>query len=331
MRFARPSAAWARVSCLALAGIGLALVCHFLDFGVLLSTLAHLQARWFVAALALYGALFIPASYRWHLVLRLMDLAVSPLATFRSAVVGHFFYVTLFGVVGGDTARSALYSRWHRMPLPAVIATAPLDRLLGFCGLLLFSLGAGIAALVSGGWGRAGSFGVAWPKWSMLLVLAAVTAGILLMRRAPARSFLGRLLAALKENARRLRRNPAVAARGAVCGFLVQVALSGVVALNLQAVASGPLPWGQLAWTFPLITAAGALPLTFAGIGSREGAALLLLGLYGVSRPEATAAAMLTMFCSLAWAGIGGLVLWRANSSRAVKLAGPVKVSSSRC
>jgi uncharacterized membrane protein YbhN (UPF0104 family) len=62
--------------------------------------------------------------------------------------------------------------------------------------------------------------------------------------------------------------------------------------------------------SFPWIVTAGGLPLSVAGIGPREGAAVLLLGRFAVSRAAAlNAAAMLFVFSALIPAALGGLLL----------------------
>src|SRR5205814_877912 len=65
---------------------------------------------------------------------------------------------------------------------------------------------------------------------------------------------------------------------------------------------------------FPIISLLSALPVTVAGSGVREGASLVLLGLYGVSKEDAVAAAFLTLSVSLTWALAGALLLWRESN-----------------
>jgi uncharacterized membrane protein YbhN (UPF0104 family) len=106
---------------------------------------------------------------------------------------------------------------------------------------------------------------------------------------------------------------------------MVQTALSGVLALNLCAVATGSLDWEKLAWTFPLIVAFSALPISVGGLGTREGLATILWGMYGVPKADAIAASLLTLAAGLFWAAGAGLLLvkngkkepghhWRASS-----------------
>lgn len=69
--------------------------------------------------------------------------------------------------------------------------------------------------------------------------------------------------------------------------------------------------------TFPWIVTAGGLPLSVAGIGPREGAAVLLLGRFGIV-PEIAlnAGALLFVFSSLVPAALGGAVLLGARLRR---------------
>src|SRR5437588_601538 len=106
-------------------------------------------------------------------------------------------------------------------------------------------------------------------------------------------------LAAFFQAGKKLLRSPAAAISGIGCGFLVQLALSGVFALNLLAIAKAPLPWASLGWTFPLIVIAGGIPVTVVGFGTREGAAIGLLGLYGISAADAVAMSLLSVSVNL--------------------------------
>jgi rSAM/selenodomain-associated transferase 2 len=111
----------------------------------------------------------------------------------------------------------------------------------------------------------------------------------------------------------KLVRNRSVAAQGLFCGWMVQLCMSAVLALSLQAVASDPVPWFRLLWVFPIVTAVSGVPVTVAGLGVREGAALTLLGWYGVPAAEAVTASLLTLAAGLFWMAVGGWLLWRED------------------
>jgi hypothetical protein len=94
----------------------------------------------------------------------------------------------------------------------------------------------------------------------------------------------------------------------------MQLAINAVLALNLQAVSHTPVPWVHVVWAFPLITAISGLPITMAGIGARDGAAIALLGWCGIPAADAEAMSMLTLCVSALWGLLGGLVLWRESN-----------------
>jgi uncharacterized membrane protein YbhN (UPF0104 family) len=264
-----------------------------------------MRRGWFLGSFLVYGLVFLPAAMRWHLVLRLMDNAIHPLVSLRVSLVGHFFYTVFFGVVGGDATKAALYARWYERPLPQILASAPLDRLLGFAGLWLFMAGSFLVATLSGAFRRFGPITLRRPSPWTFLILLLVVVGCWLVRRASSYAYLQTVLLSFRSGAQRLIQAPTVAFNGILCGVLVQMGLAAVMALNVRAVTSGSLNWQELAWTLPIITIISALPITMAGLGAREGAALTLLGLYGVPAETAVAASLLTVAVSLSWAVIG--------------------------
>src|SRR5947209_11861561 len=136
----RKCGSWLSILPIIVAFILLFVVFRGLDFRVLTQTFAQMRVWCFVSAVALYGLLFLPAAWRWHLVLRSSDAAVSFGATLRASLIGHFFYTTFFGVIGGDSAKAVLYADRFGFSPASILATAPLDRLLGSIGAILFAL-----------------------------------------------------------------------------------------------------------------------------------------------------------------------------------------------
>ena len=111
MPVAKQSWLWGRLFILAVTGVGVYLVYRRLNLEVLAQTFRRMHWGWFLSAVALYGALFLPAAWRWHIALRLTGHAVHPGAAARHSLIGHFFYTLLLGVFGGDSAKSEVYAR----------------------------------------------------------------------------------------------------------------------------------------------------------------------------------------------------------------------------
>jgi uncharacterized protein (TIRG00374 family) len=269
-----------------------------------------MEVGWFLLAMLLFGFLFVPATSRWKIALKATGSHIRFLPALRLSLIGHFFYTILLGAAGGDAAKSALYSRWNGLPLTKILAASSIDRLLGMVGLIVFTAFAFGLAASRGGLENLGSMSVRWPAWWLLLVVAAVGLVIGWIRRSPIESPQRRFLKTLSESSRKLMRSPSDFSTGILCGILVQASLSGVLALCLNAVSVEPIPWAQLAWTFPVISVVSALPVTFAGLGVRDSASVVLFGLCHVPASTAIAASLLTAAVSLAWTVVGAGLLW---------------------
>jgi uncharacterized protein (TIRG00374 family) len=300
-----------RILCIAVTILAMFLVLRRVPAKVLSNVIQATHPGWLLAGVIGYGLLFLPAACRWHLALRANDSAVNWWTSLRVSFIGHFFYTLLFGAAGGDATKSTLYARWYHLPLSGILAASSLDRLLGCLGLILFASLAIVMAAAHQGLAIFSQLSFRWPA-SWLLVSGIVAALLLaLLKNSAPKSLFNQFLRSFAQSSRRLIRSPAKLAGGVLCGLGVQVALSGVLALCLQAVSHDPIPWLQLAWTFPVISVASALPVTVAGLGMRDGAAIMLLGLYRVSAADAVAASLLTAMISLLWTFAGAIVLWR--------------------
>jgi glycosyltransferase 2 family protein len=300
-----------RLVCLAVTVAALFLVFRRIPVRTLWVTLRGMRVEWFLGSIVLYGLMFLPAARRWHLALRVNDSIVDAAATVRFSIIGHFFYLLLFGGAGGDTAKAAVYARRYKLPLPKTLASVSLDRLMGSGALIVVAaIAFGIAA-AHGGFGGTKSFSLRGSAWWLLLLLPAIIVALIFLRRSRHESILHRFAAAFLEGGKRLLSSPKMVLSGFTCSLLMQVAVNGALAMNLQAVSHAPIPWLRLVWTFPLITAVSGLPITFAGIGARDGAAIALLGWCGVAAADAEAMSLLTLCVSVFWGLVGGFVLWR--------------------
>src|SRR4051812_38057072 len=123
---------WSRAAAAIVAVSAVVFLLHRLHPGALLDAFRSTRPGWVAVAALVYGLLFVPAAWRWHLALRLGRNEVDFGVTTRISLIGHFFYTIFFGAAGGDVAKCMLYSRWFGKPLPEVLVAASLDRLLGF-------------------------------------------------------------------------------------------------------------------------------------------------------------------------------------------------------
>ncbi len=313
---------WKRALGLAVSLLTLYLVFRRIDVAALLPVFRQMRPGWFFAAVALFGFACLCAGWRWHLMLRLTGVPVHLGATLRVYFIGHAFSFILFGPALGDVAKSALYARWYALPLPPVIAAAPLDRLLGLGGLMGFcALAFGLAAAS----GLASTGSPAGVNLSPALIIAVLAAGALallvIVRWRPAsESPLARTFKAFAEGMTRLLASPRLALPGLVLGFVVQAASCGLLALCLKAVVTVPCPWTKMLWTFPVLAAMNAIP-SVSGLGVRESAALALLTLYGVPPADAVVASLLVLPVNLLPVAFGGWFLWQGEKTFTIQSA----------
>jgi uncharacterized protein (TIRG00374 family) len=300
-----------RIACVTASILGLLLVIRQIQLKTLSVAFQEIQWVWLGLALLVFGSLFLPAGIRWQLALKANGCSVSIATAVRISLIGHFFYTILFGAAGGDAAKSALYTRWHEVPFTKTLAASSLDRLLGFAGLICFMALTFSGAATGGAFEKLGAISLRWPGYWIAFAVVIAIAATIWFRRSAAHSPERRFLRDFSEAGCKLVRSPKSMVLGTGCGVAVQFALSGVLALSLAAVSHEPIPWLKLAWTFPVISIISALPITFAGLGIRDSAAVVLLGLYGVSPSNAVAASLLTAAVSLVWTIVGAAVLWR--------------------
>jgi uncharacterized membrane protein YbhN (UPF0104 family) len=318
---------WIELGTLVIAGTALLFVFRRVDLKELGHTLRDAHIGWLIASIVSYGIVFPPSAWRWHLMLRLTGNAVHFGATSAMTLIGHFFYTVFFGVAGGDFAKSALYAKWYQLPLSEILAAAPLDRLLGFGGLFLFALISFVLAAWNGAFVEMHPGSLHLPLGWMAAALVLIVSVWIAFKRFGRGQGTSRWLNALRSSFTQMAVSRGIVVQALVCGFLVQIGLAGSLALALQAVSRTHIPWGPLLWTFPVICIVGAIPVSVAGLGFREGAALGLLGLYGISPADAVAASLLTLVGRLAWAVVGGIVLWRDRRLQLDKLPLPKTLS----
>jgi glycosyltransferase 2 family protein len=306
-----------RLGCALFSLIALGVVLRRVDLASLGRVFSEARIGWIAAGWGMFGLACAMAAARWHVVLRLSRSAVHPMATFRSVLVGHLFNTVLLGPTGGDIAKSAIYSRWYRFPASNILSTCVLDRLLGGAGFLIFAAATPAFAVYSGEVSAKAKDFLSSPRFfliaaAVILFLAALH---LISKRFNLPSPLRRLSAAIIANGSQLLRNPRLALLGLLFSVLSHICMSAIFICSLKAVTQTPFSLAALIWVFPVISLITSAPVTFAGAGLREGAALFFLGMYGIPDADAVAASLLVLATYLLWAGISGVVAWRGETA----------------
>ena len=323
---------WQRLLCLALTAGLVTFLFRRIDPEALRHSLAHVRWGWFAAAFALYGLALCLAGLRWHVTLHAIRCAVHVGASVRLAFIGHFLFVVLFGAAAGDVAKAALYARWYRFGVPELAASTPLDRALGFVAALAVGGVAVLMGFFSGGFRNLRALEIHLPTgWLVVagvVVLAAV--GALAFWKPAGENWWVRAWQTLRLGFRNFISSRRQSTLGLLFAISAQLALSGVFACLVRAVAGDSLPWLKLAWTFPTIMMLSCLPITVAGAGVREMLALAFLGLYGVPAADCVGAALLTFLCKITWGLIGGALLWHESAVQERAVFRPLPGGKSR-
>lgn len=308
---------WPRLLALSVTGVLLFFIFRQLPLTELKESIRHTRLGWLLLGLLAYGAALGFGGLRSHIAYRLTERAVHATASCRAFFAGHFFYVALLAGAAGDVAKAAVYARWYQFRMAEVLAAAPLDRVLGFGGTILLASGVTALVFANNGFDALRKLSVSPPApsaWILAGGLLVLLAGLVLLWAPEGESAWKRTLRTFRTGVFRLLRTPGMGSKGVMAALLAQAMFSGVFALNLAAVTQQNLYWSQIAWTFPAISIISSVPLTVAGAGLREAAALTMLGLYNVPAGECVAAALFTLLAKLSWAAIGGIVLWREEA-----------------
>ena len=134
------------------------------------------------------GVALLCSAARWHLFLKMTGCASHFGATGRTTLVSHVFSVFLFGPLGADVGRATLYARWYREPVPRVLLSMTLDRLVTMVGWGTF-VGCGLAIAVAKGFVPLGQFAkLGSPVWLIggaAFCAAAAWLAIRHIRRSP--------------------------------------------------------------------------------------------------------------------------------------------------
>jgi uncharacterized membrane protein YbhN (UPF0104 family) len=291
---------------LGLAVIGL-LLWHY-NARPVLQTLADEQPACFAAAIAIYLFGQAVSAFRWQLLAQLSSLYGRYSEFFAYTYIGMFTNLFVPGLIGGDAARAVYLGRRHRR-MGTAIASVVADRAIGLLGL--FWLGSACVLIIGRG---VFSSSVFYPVIALGLATVAGWLALPLIARLGESlggrigNFVKPILPYLQQPFRLI---PAIA-----LSLLLQLMLAlaqYVLALGLGLRISPLLFMACM----PIANLFASLPITFNGLGVRETAYLVLLGMAGVSNEHAIALGLL-WFASTMLAGLTGVVAFATTASPVV-------------
>jgi uncharacterized protein (TIRG00374 family) len=262
---------------------------------------------WLVAALGVTFVGVVLSAVRWQRVLAAIGLK-APLPTLlRHYLASLFVGNVLPSTVGGDVLRVTRLSASNGQT-PGTFASVVIERLTGWVVLPVLTLGAVIA---NPGLRREAPIAVGL----CILIALGTLGGLTLLLIAAAHPRLGgrltanegwrRFTGAVHLGLDRFRRSPLLAAEVLLVGFAYQLVVMFSAFLAAQALGIRPAGWTAILAFFPVVAIIQVIPVTIGGLGTREGALVLLFGSLGVASADAIALGLLFYGINLAVSLLG--------------------------
>jgi len=287
------------------------LIVDKVEFSEVAARLRQIDGGWLAAACLLMLLQYATAALRWSLILRALEQRLAARKVCEIFLIGLFFNQALPSSIGGDALRI-----WRGytagLPLARAVSSVLLDRALGFVALFV------LAAI-----GLPWSFALLhdqplrWLTPALALAAVVALAALLLLDRLPRRWRRFRLvrgLAGLAHDGRRVLLHPVTL--GAMLAVGLASALAAVTVFYALAAALGlQLSLLSCLLLVPVVLTVTAVPVSLAGWGLREGAAIFLFGLVGMEQHDALALSLCYGLLAAATSLPGGIV-WLATRER---------------
>ncbi len=272
------------------------------DLAPLGERLGAADAGWTLAALGVFAAQLLVAAVRWKHIQQAIGAPLGLRDAVELALIGQFFSQTLPSAIGGDAVRAALAAR-RGVPAARAASGVLVDRGTALVVLVaLVALCLPLTATVAPDPALLGVLGA-------LVAATAVGLGVLVLaeRHLLGRLAPGRIAGFATALAGDLR---AALVRPDIVALAVAVHLGVIATMWLLAQALGiAVGFAACLVLVPPIVLLTTLPVSLAGWGVRESAAVAGFALVGVPAGEALALSVAFGLAQIA-AGLPGLVLW---------------------
>jgi uncharacterized membrane protein YbhN (UPF0104 family) len=271
------------------------------------SVLGHLSRTplWVIAAsTGLHIVVTLTGVYRWQGIIGAVGKPVGVGRALANCYAGIFFNQVLPTTFGGDAVRSWLAHKDGQL-LADALSGVVLDRIIGFLALALTVTAAAIL------WG--GQFNEPGLQFLLVAALPVTLGATLLLMFAKPPAMLAR--ASARMGLERLSRDmKLVFGKLNLMAWLIFLSVAGHLIAGtggyLVAVSQGAvITLTEALLIFPAMVLATIVPISFAGWGVREGAAVVLLAGIGVA-PDLAIAISITIGATQFLAALPGVLLW---------------------
>lgn len=267
------------------------------------------------AGVLLFSLCLILCNIRWMTLLTTQGISLSFPRTMMLYMVGQFFSSFMPGATSGDIFKAVYIAKESSDKKTEAVATVFIDRIIGLLALILLT--SVITAFRF-------DFFLSNPRTKAvmmfnILLLLGMTAGlsvvfgqnvfekIPLFRKVQDGTRVGAVIGKLYTAFRICIKSPAVLVK------TILLSLTNHIAFVFCAVFIGKSIGVDLSvidylTVFPIINAVAAVPLTPGGLGTRDAAAVFMLGILGVAEPMALSISILVYLATLVWSAVGGLI-----------------------
>ena len=280
---------------LSVSGASLFLIFRKTDMGHVADILKSIGLPAFLSVSAVYIVAQLVSTVRWRM---LMTDRFPVKKLFSLYMIGAFFSTFLPGLIGGDAIR-AYYLNKDARKISATLASVFLDRYVGFVSLMAIGIAAFPFSLRS--------FAGSPYTWLMPAIFASfVVASILFFSLQLGKRF--RIMTEFYDYFSLLRERKGTLASALALSTIIQF-LNFFMVILLAWRMGLPVSMLQFAVFLPIVITISSLPISISGLGVREGAFVILLGLISVS-PEAATSLSLSWFFSVVIGSLPGLAFY---------------------
>lgn len=249
----------------------------------------------FLTVSAVYVVAQLVSTVRWR---TLMTDRFPVRKLFSLYMIGAFFSTFLPGLIGGDALR-AYYLNKDARKMSATLASVFMDRYVGFVSLMAIGIAAFPFSLRS--------FAGSPYTWLMPVIFVSfVVASILFFTLQLGKRF--RFMTEIYEYFSLLRDRKTTLASAIGLSVIIQL-MNFLMVIILAWRMNLPVSLLQLAVFLPIVITISSLPISISGIGVREGAFVILLGLINIG-PEAATSLSLSWFFSIVIGSLPGLAFY---------------------
>ncbi|WP_045225241.1 lysylphosphatidylglycerol synthase transmembrane domain-containing protein [Methyloterricola oryzae] len=301
------------------------------DWAVFAAIWSTVNPAWILAALMVGGSAQFVSSVRWWYLLKVQTIDIALASAFSLILISQFFNLFMPGAVGGDVIKTIYAVRYAPSKKTYVALSVLMDRLVG---IVVMAIGAliSIVAQLSNLSASSELMGISY--W-LLAMLGAVVFGVGLLaltppdffrrvcpslwERIPNRHIIELLIKGFHQHGRALKDSLLAGAYGIVTYILVcAVGILLGLAMDLQ------LDSLSLVLILTIAIFVATVPISIGGHGVREGAFVVLFGLFGktsgqgvgIGKEQAIVYSVLFFLAFAVWGILGGW-LYIAKSPKA--------------